>query len=484
MSLGTVDYGLFGVVGGLTAFISFFNTLLAGALGRFYAYSIGKASVSTSSRSGLTECRRWFSIAVMVHTIVPTVLVTLGYGLGVWAVRNFLSIPAERISDCVVLFRLVCISTFVGMVNVPFTAMYTAKQYIAELTLYSVVTTIANFLFIYHMVTTPGRWLVGYGVWMCCASVVPQLIICVRAIQVFPECRFSLAYCFDRARVRQLYGFSFWQMFGSLGWLVRAQGISIFVNKMFGPSVNAAMSVASSVNAHTSTLSAAMQGAFTPAITSACGAGDDELMRKMAFRANRLGMLLAIVFILPCALELPMVLVLWLKDPPEYATMLCLAMMVSLVIDKSSLGQSIAVYAKGRMALYQCVLGLALIMALPIAMIFAYFHFGVFSVALSLVVSACICALGRVYFGRTLAGMSSRVWFTECFAPIVLVTIASGVVGCVPHLFMERSILRIFVTAAASESAFALFCWLFVLPQGERTFVVERIRMMFRSRCQ
>lgn len=37
MALGEADYGLVGVIGGLTAFITFFNNLLGWALGRFYA---------------------------------------------------------------------------------------------------------------------------------------------------------------------------------------------------------------------------------------------------------------------------------------------------------------------------------------------------------------------------------------------------------------------------------------------------------------
>ena len=43
MALGEVDYGLMGVVGGLTAFISFFVGILSGAVGRFYAISVGES---------------------------------------------------------------------------------------------------------------------------------------------------------------------------------------------------------------------------------------------------------------------------------------------------------------------------------------------------------------------------------------------------------------------------------------------------------
>ena len=51
MALGEVDYGLMGVVGGLTAFISFFFGIVSGAVGRFYAFAIGEARTHTSTTS-------------------------------------------------------------------------------------------------------------------------------------------------------------------------------------------------------------------------------------------------------------------------------------------------------------------------------------------------------------------------------------------------------------------------------------------------
>ena len=41
MALGEVDYGLMGVVGGLTVFITYLNGILGGAIGRYYAVSVG-----------------------------------------------------------------------------------------------------------------------------------------------------------------------------------------------------------------------------------------------------------------------------------------------------------------------------------------------------------------------------------------------------------------------------------------------------------
>ena len=100
MALGETDFGLNGLVGGLTVFIAFFNGVLAGANGRFYAFSVGAAKVATDKNEALEECRRWFNTALSVHSVVPLVLIAIGYPVGVYAVEHWLTIPPERIHAC------------------------------------------------------------------------------------------------------------------------------------------------------------------------------------------------------------------------------------------------------------------------------------------------------------------------------------------------------------------------------------------------
>ena len=149
MALGTTDYGLVGLVGGLTGFVTFFNGLLSFAVGRFYAVSVGKAKKAGNELAGLEDSRKWFCTAFSLHITVPTVLLCVGYPFGVWAVRHFLTIPPDRVEACVWVWRFTCASCFVGMFNVPCSAMYTAKQLIAELTIYSFAQTIIRTVFIY-----------------------------------------------------------------------------------------------------------------------------------------------------------------------------------------------------------------------------------------------------------------------------------------------------------------------------------------------
>ena len=475
MALGHEGYGLYGVVGGMTFFLSFFNGLSATAISRFYAYEVGKAANAESYEEGLLECRRWFNTAFMIHSVVPLACVIVGYPIGEWAVCNWLSIPHERIGECVWVFRFACISCLASMVNVPFQAMYTAKQYIAELTIYGIAASTLQACFLYYIASHPSDWLVRYSAWTCLIAVVPQVIICLRALRVFPECKINLRLCWSRVRVKSLLYYSGWHAFGALGGLFRGQGIAILVNKYFGANANAAMSIANTVNGQTGSLAAAMQGAFTPAISHACGAGDDAKMRSLAYRACKFGLILTLMFAIPLSVEIKNVITLWLKTPPPYAAGLCLCMFAMLVVDKSTIGHMCAVNAKGRIALYQFVLGGCLILTLPVAWVLAEMGYGIYSIGVALFSMTAISAIGRVWFARKLAGMSMRIWVAKIVLPIgIVAAIALG--ACfMSRLMMPPTLLRLCITGVVAEITLLPLAWGVVLQKEEREYVTERI---------
>lgn len=484
LALGKSDFGLYGVVGGLTVFISFLNILLSEATSRFYAYAQGFAQKQTlegNAEGALEECRKWFSTSVLIHTIVPSVLMVIGYPIGLHAVEDWLTIPVDRMDACRWVFRFVCISCFSGMVNVPFRAMYTAKQYIAELTIYGVVATTVNVVFSYYMVTHPGEWLSRYAFWMCCIIVVPQVCISIRSIMVFPECRFRWSYALSWNRVSRLTTYAICQAFGGLGLILRGQGIQLLVNKYFCPAYNAAMSIGNRVSSQSNSLSSAMEGAFTPAIATACGAGRREEMIKLSYWACKFGMLFGLLFMLPLSLELDAILKIWLVDPPPCTAALCLCILMVALIEKSVVGHMLAILANGKIAAFQMFNGCIQILSLPLAWVLVANGCGFVSVGWAMVAMMIICAIGRVLIARSMVGMSARYWLFKILAPMAVVT---GIAGGAGWLVVRYSGLvgfpRICITTIVCESFFVPLAWLLALEKAEKAYLYTRVRKIFK----
>ena len=85
-ALGKTDYGLMGVVGGLSGFVAFLNSLMATAVGRFYAVNIGRAKRTDSTKEDLIVCQCWFNTAVSIHCVLPLVLIMVGYVANLWQI--------------------------------------------------------------------------------------------------------------------------------------------------------------------------------------------------------------------------------------------------------------------------------------------------------------------------------------------------------------------------------------------------------------
>ena len=475
LALGSVDYGLMGLVGGLAAFITFFNSILATSVSRFYAVSVGSAQIECSSEAGLVECRKWFNTAVFVHLAVPALLMVVGYPIGVWVVKNFLTIPPERIESCVWVLRFVCISCFIGMATVPFVAMYTAKQYIAELTIYSAASATLNVFFLYFMVTHPGDWLVKYSAWTCFIQSLPQIVILWRALVVFDECVFKVKYMLDFMRLRQLFCFAWWRMFGTLGWLLQNQGISILINKYFGPVYNASMTVTSTINGHANSLTNALIGAFSPAITQSYGAKKFDVMKSMSYRSDKFGLILSLVFFIPLSLEIREVLHLWLKTPPPAAVGISLIAMLGIVAHNASIGFSSAISATGRIAWPQTVMGGIYMLVLPVAWMVCHFRFSIYYVVAVAAVALALNTVVRAFFAWRLLKMSIERWLFGIILPVSIVILVSGMAGCLPMYFIKPSLWRVVLTTLCVESMFLPLAWFWVLDDVERRFLTIRL---------
>lgn len=478
MALGQVDYGLMGVVGGLIGFVMFFNNLMASAVGRFYAFAVGEEQ-KLGEEEGIENCQRWFNLALLIHTALPTILVAIGYPVGCWAIENYLVIPPDKITACIWVWRFSCIACFVSMLNVPFQAMYTAKQEIAELTIYSFATTTLNAIFLYYMITHPGFWLVKFMAWTCFLGVVPQLLIGVFAFVHFRECRIRLTYMWDAQRMKELFIYAGGRFMCVLAQMFSSQGTIVAVNKILGPIRNAAMSVGNTVVGHTSTLTSSFTGAMYPAITNAAGSGDMDKMRTLSYRMCKLATVATMVFAVPLILESEEVLILWLKNPPEGTAYLCALILIANIINHMTDGHWMAIFACGKVTAFNICESIGFFLSFGIAIVMMKGGFDIASAGYGIIFGYVYAMIIKLGFSRKLCGFSVRYWARKILFPIVITCGISVVVGSLPRMIMNASFVRVCVTTAISEMVMLALTWVFIFEHAEKEFVLNQLRAKF-----
>ena len=466
-ALGSSDFGLFGVVGSVICFITFFNGVLAASSARHFAFSIGQGQPE--------EVNKWFNTALCIHFILPAILISVGAPIGEYCIRHVFVINADRIGASLWVFRISLLTAFINMTSIPYIAMYTAKQEIFELAIWGIVQSIICFGFAYNLRTVTCDKMLFYAGYAAGTSIFAQVAQIIRATWKFKECQCHFNHWFDRVRFKEIVLFASWNLIGSVGAMVRNQGCAILLNMNFGTKVNASFAVANSVSSQTLTLSTAMVTSFAPAVTSVEGGGERQRVLYLALQFCKFGTYLLLFFVIPLMLEMDYVLDIWLKTPPQYTTEFCWFIIITFVLDRMTGGQMTAVNAKGKIAAYQASLGTILILTLPLAWLFIKLGFSPLSVGAAFVITQACCSLGRVFWARHLLGMPVLPWVKEVVIPCLLVTgIASGIAS-IPRFTLAPSVTRFVLVGAISVTLTAVSGWFLLLDAKERTFLMNNI---------
>jgi len=467
-ALGQTDFGLFMLVGSLIAFVVFLNNVLAASVGRFFAFAIGRGNEE--------EVRQWFNTALVLHAVLPAVLVLVGWPAGEYCIRHVFVIPPGRMAACLWVFRLSLVSAFASMVAVPFMAMFTAKQRIAETAFWGLLQAILVFALAYALTRITGDCLLVYAVGM--AGIVVLLISAqiARACWIFPECRVERRYWFLGRAARELFHFAVWNLVGGFGAVLRAQGTAILLNLFHGPAANAAYGIANQVSAQTLNLTQSMTGAMYPEITASAGRGDRLRVLDLALRASKFGAILALLFTIPLFIEMDFILALWLKQPPPGAALFCQIILLAFLADKVTLGHMLAVNAHGRIAGYQASVGVILVLTFPLAYVLLRLFHAPAAALVAFLVTSIGCSVGRLYWGQHLLGLPARRWLADVMGRVGLVALPAFLLGAIPVLLLPASLTRLGLSLALGILGTALLGWIVGFTPQERAWFLGQFQ--------
>ena len=119
-ALGTSDFGIFAVVGGAVAMLTFLNSTMANATQRFLSFSMGE--------NNLIKQKQIFNISVLLHLGVGIVVLMLLEIAYLFLFDYVLNIDSTRIQAAKYVYQFVAFSTFVTILAVPYNAILNAHE--------------------------------------------------------------------------------------------------------------------------------------------------------------------------------------------------------------------------------------------------------------------------------------------------------------------------------------------------------------------
>lgn len=444
-ALGENQFGLFSLVGSLIAFVGVFNALMTNSNSRFFAIAIGKGRC-VGDEDGRQELQKWFNTSISVHLAMAITLCLLMYPVGLFFIRNKLSIPDGLLTSSVWVFRISIVTTFFAILNIPFHSLYTAKQLIFVRNLFGILQTL--------LCAAEGWWLLHYtGNRLIAHSAVTSLILiglyggmALLAFRSFPECRLRVSDWYDRGRLKALFSYSSFTLVGSVGRLLSGPGINIVLNVFFGPSINAVLGIGRQVSTKIGMLSEAIVSAVSPEVTTRVGANDMKRAESLGVDVCYLSSVISILVLAPMVFWMPALLNLWLGTPPVGAAYVAILMILESAIIKATFGYAMMIQASGKIKAYQLFVGTTNMSS--VAVLWILLKLGcpyLPALAAAWLGPRFLISFGVLVFAKRLLGIRIRIFVTQVFFQ----TITLGGVSFIVCMSLSRLSDNLFLGGGA-----------------------------------
>lgn len=461
-TLGAVDYGVYGVIGGVVATLGLITDVLANASQRFFAVELG--------RNDSKRLQQVFGLIVFAYLITAVVVLILAETVGLWFVNHKVDVPLDRRNAASFVFQFSVASFLLGIITSPFNAMIIAKE---RMNIYAYVSILQAFLklgIVYLLVILPYDKLKLYSLLAFLVVLFIDLLYILLCRRLFPETRFSFQW--DKGIFKSIFGYSSWTLLGSAAFICNTQGLNILLNLFFGPLANAAYSIGNQVKSTVNSFAANFFVATRPPIIKSYSEGNYAYTSKLFYFSTKAIFSLLFVLIVPLFAEVEFVLGLWLGDVKEYMPAFVRLMLVYGLILSISEPITAIVQAAGKVKLYHGVVDTFTLLTLPLS--YVAFKSGM-SPNTGFIISIIVFVVAhfmRLIILRSFYSFSIAYYLRYTLLPFVLAVVVTSLA-----IFGARFLLtNSFVMIAVSVVFACVSIWLFVFNREERVFVIDIVK--------
>lgn len=467
-ALGEIDFGIFNLIGGVIAMLSFINGSMIIATQRYLSIALGAGDMS--------RLKDVFRSAVLLHLIISAGIVLLLELLSLFLFHGYLDIPADRLLTAKIIYQFMVVSTFFTINAVPYDASINTHENMLFDAIIGIFEALAKLGIAIWLVYSHVDKLVLYGLLMACLTIIIRLIKSTYCIRKYEECGARVRHGIDVALVKEMISFAGWNLFGYFCSVLKSQGLAILLNKFFGIVINAAYGVTNQVNSNIKVFSTNMVRAIMPQITKSEGGGDRERMLRLSVLASKMSFFLLAFFAVPILIEMPFVLKVWLKTVPENAVIFCQLTLVLSMMYQITVGTMAAVTSVGNIKAFQIAVGAIEIFNLPAAYLLMRLGLPAHYVFYNSIFWEFIAGNIRIYYAHKLAGLNLKEFlFKTLFCSALTVGVASCFAFALTRMFPE-SFLRAFSVGVVTSLTIVIMGRFIVLTREEYEKLAEIIR--------
>ena len=465
-ALGVENYGILNAVGGVVAMFSFVSSSMSGAISRFTTFTLG-----TGDKEKLNHV---FCTGINIMVGLGLVFVLLTETIGVWFLNTQMNIPEGRMFAANVVLQFSVFSSVVGLICAPYGAAIIAHEKMSVYAYMTILDVTLKLLVAFLLTISPIDVLIFNSILGLCVSLLMRFIYNSYSRRHFEECTYH--FIIDKPLLKEMTGFAGWTFFGNTAYLFNTQGVNMLMNIYFGVTVNAARGIAVSVNSHVIQFVTNFTTALNPQITKSYARGDLDYMHGLMCRSAKFSSFLYLLLAVPIVVETPLILKLWLINPPDYASIFVQLTLLGTFLDNVLAGNMVvAMQATGHVSHYQKIvatIGAAVFFGTWIA-----FALG-FPPQSSYVVFAVVYAIlifVRLWLMRGMVKLSTMMYVREVLYKVVPVMCLAFVLPVFIHSLMKPDVLRLVCVCLVSLPVTAALSYYLGMTANEKVFIRKEV---------
>lgn len=470
-ALGVVDYGIYNVVGGIVGTLSVLNGAMAGTTQRWITIALGKSNTE--------YLKEVFGVGLTSQMIIALIIVILTETIGLWYLYNYAVIPAERLNASFWVFQISTITLLLNIINVPFLGSIIAHEKMGAFSFFSITDVLMKLLICFTIDNAVIDKLILYSSLLMVAYIINFICMQVYCKKKFIEARFNFRW--NKNMYKEMWSLTFWTMFGHISLVGYTQGITLLINMFFGPSLNAAYSIAVQGSNIINQFSSSFQTAINPQITKTYAIGDLNTMHKLMYRSAKFSYFLMLFIAIPLFYEASFLLSLWLKNTPEYSVlfmryMIFISMLVSI---RNPLVT--AAIANGNLKRYQIVVNGTLLLVCPITYVCYKINQPVESANIILLILMFLAVIESSYMLRNMISFNFKDFFLLVLIPLLKVTVTVLSITGFVYLIVDEGWTRLILITLISSISILLAIYLLGLSYIEKKFIITSLLNYFKK---
>ena len=460
-ALGVADFGIFNVVAGAIAMLTFLNSAMAAATQRFMSFAEGAGDKHESIRI--------YNVSVVLHTLIALFVFILLEIIGYFLFHGILNITAERIGAAQWVYQCMIVSTVFTIISVPDDAVLNAHE---NMLTFAVISTIESIFklgtAIFITYTATFDKLMAYGLFTALSAILLLLIRRLYCSKKYAETKIDISKHFDNRLFKDMANFGGWSFIGASSSMLSGYGQVILLNSFFGTTVNTAQGIEVQLKGQLSALANTLLRALNPLIAKSEGAGERLMMLKVSLAGSKYSFLLLSLLYVPVLVDAPYVFKLWLTNVPPFLVIFCRLSLVMSLIQQLFLPIVSAVSAVGDIKKFQVIRSVLNVFPMVLAYTLFAFEYPPYWIYISFIIYSAIDALVILSYAESKCNLQISVFTKDVLIPCLMVFFISLILSTAVSMVLENTFERLVLIVAVAVTSTLFGTWIVVLRQNEK----------------